>query len=257
MHKYKLFKSPHDHRDHFFTAISHDIKLPASFNLRDQMPHALDQGNLGSCASNVASNVLRFLLKKEHLKEFQPSRLYIYWNTRVNIENSPPNQDTGVCIRDVCKSLNKYHVCDEILCPYDISKFSVAPSLLAYKNANLHKKIRYVSVPQNLTSIKHAILLGIPIMIGIQIYENFESIEVAKTGIVPMPDVENENHLGGHAVTLVGYDDNTKRFTCLNSWGPVEGELDGWGDHGYFTIPYDYILDSDLAQDFWQITFFE
>jgi C1A family cysteine protease len=36
----------------------------------------------------------------------------------------------------------------------------------------------------------------------------------------------------GHAVSVVGYNDNTGAWRCINSWGT------GWGDHGFFDIAY-------------------
>jgi C1A family cysteine protease len=57
----------------------------------------------------------------------------------------------------------------------------------------------------------------------------------------------NEQLLGGHAVLAVGYDDSQRRFIVRNSWGK------DWGMQGYFTIPYAYLLDDNLADDFWTI----
>jgi C1A family cysteine protease len=45
----------------------------------------------------------------------------------------------------------------------------------------------------------------------------------------------------------VGYDDGTQRFIVRNSWGP------GWGMAGYFTMPYAYVTDPNLADDIWTI----
>jgi C1A family cysteine protease len=53
--------------------------------------------------------------------------------------------------------------------------------------------------------------------------------------------------LGGHAVLVVGYDDSTSRFIVRNSWG------DQWAKSGYFEMPYEYLLNSDLSDDFWRI----
>jgi C1A family cysteine protease len=81
---------------------------------------------------------------------------------------------------------------------------------------------------------------------GFTVYESFEGDAVAKTGEVSMPG-PSEKVLGGHAVVAVGYDDSTQRFIVRNSWGP------GWGMGGYFTIPYAYLTDSNLADDFWTV----
>jgi C1A family cysteine protease len=53
--------------------------------------------------------------------------------------------------------------------------------------------------------------------------------------------------IGGHRVMAVGYDDQDALFICRNSWGS------GWGDAGYFYMPYAYLLDNNLSDDFWTI----
>ena len=58
----------------------------------------------------------------------------------------------------------------------------------------------------------------------------------------------DEQTVGGHAVLAVGYDDRAQRFTVRNSWGPT------WGQKGYFTMPYAYLMSASLASDFWMLT---
>jgi C1A family cysteine protease len=53
--------------------------------------------------------------------------------------------------------------------------------------------------------------------------------------------------LGGHVVLAVGYDDAAKRVIVRNSWGA------DWGKKGYFTMPYAYVADRNLSDDFWTI----
>jgi uncharacterized protein YvpB len=252
-HYYPFKKSQPDHRDFKFEIPDEKIALPSSVDLSQKMPPVLDQGNLGSCVSNATSNCLRYLLKKESEKEFQPSRLYIYWNARVNIEKSPADEDTGVAVRDACKAIQKYHACDETIWPYDISKFNVAPPLTAYKNANIYGKFVYSSVNQNLTSLKQTLVKGYPIVFGIQVYDSLENQEVISTGEVPIPDTSSEQLLGGHCIALVGYDDSIGKFTFQNSWGTSCGLPQ---KRGYFHIPYAYVTNPDLACDFWVLSFF-
>ena len=101
-------------------------------------------------------------------------------------------------------------------------------------------------MPRVLNQIKGCLAHGYPFVFGFPVYESFESQEVAKTGVVPMPG-SSEQMLGGHAVLAVGYDDATQRFLVRNSWG------DGWGMGGYFTMPYAYLMDRGLSSDFWAI----
>ena len=49
------------------------------------------------------------------------------------------------------------------------------------------------------------------------------------------------------AVVGVGYDDAKQWFIVRNSWG------NQWGLKGYFTLPYAYVTDENLASDFWTI----
>jgi C1A family cysteine protease len=59
---------------------------------------------------------------------------------------------------------------------------------------------------------------------------------------VPLPS-DKDYILGGHAVTIVGYDNDRKYFICRNSFG------ENWGDRGYFYMPYDYT--AMYAMDAW------
>jgi C1A family cysteine protease len=72
------------------------------------------------------------------------------------------------------------------------------------------------------------------------------SDQVAKTGIVPMPSA-NDQVEGGHAVMALGYDDVHQWYIVRNSWGS------GWGDKGYFYMPYAYMTNNNLCADFWTI----
>ena len=54
-------------------------------------------------------------------------------------------------------------------------------------------------------------------------------------------------HIVRCAVLAVGYSDSAKRFIVRNSWGT------SWGDKGYCTMPYAYLGDRNLSDDFWTI----
>ena len=83
--------------------------------------------------------------------------------------------------------------------------------------------------------MKACLASGWPFVIGFSVYESFESSAVARTGLMPMP-AHGEALLDGHAVLVVGYEDARQVFITRNSWSAQ------WADHGYFYMPYAYLL---------------
>jgi len=177
-----------------------------------------------------------------------PSRLFIYYNERV-IEHTVDN-DNGAQIRDGIKSVNKQGVCPEKLWPYDVGSFTKKPSARCYTEALKHQVLSYQRVVRDLKSMKGCLAQGYPFVFGFTVYDGFETPTVARTGKLEMPK-PNESVQGGHAVVAVGYDDSKKRFIVRNSWGP------GWGLKGYFTMPYEYLEEENLSDDFWTIRLVE
>ena len=185
---------------------------------------------------------VEFMLLQEKLTDFTPSVLFVYYNERV-IEHSTKS-DAGQAIRDGIKTLAKKGVCDSVLWPFDPNKVTKKPTCSCYKQAKQNIILQYEKL-SNITEYKSVLSTGFPFVFGFTVYESFESDEVTKTGIVPMPG-PNEQPLGGHAVMCVGHDDNKQWFIVRNSWGA------SWGDKGYFYLPYAYFT-PDLTDDFWVI----
>jgi len=234
-----------DKRDFYLSARYTKGALPKSVDLSDNAPSKVyDQGNLGSCTGNAIAAAIEFDLKKQGLEVFTPSRLFIYYNERV-IEHSV-SEDAGAMIRDGIKSVRSLGAPPESIWPYSVGKFADKPGKDAYKEAKLHQALSYMRVKQTESQMKSCLASGLPFTLGFAVYDSFESDEVARTGTVNMP-ASNEALLGGHAVLCIGYDDATQRFLIRNSWGP------SWGNNGNFTLPYEYLLNADLADDFWAI----
>ena len=212
-------------------------------DLRPTDSPIFDQGTLGSCTGNALAGALQFLEKKDKVPYIELSRLFIYFDERV-VENTV-NIDSGAQIRDGIKTLAKLGVCSETCWPYNIQNFAVQPGHKCYLEASKHRIYDYYRL-NTLSDMLHCLNNGYPFIFGFSVYSSFETEEVANTGIVNIPTA-NESLLGGHAVTCMGYNDNTQRFLVRNSWGI------NWGQKGYMTMPFEYLTNRSLSDDFWTI----
>lgn len=241
MRIYGWIPSRPDHRDFLYKDIQPTISLPKQIDLRNLCSTVENQGSLGSCTAQALVGNLELLEIKNNQVYKEMSRLFLYYNERLIIKTV--QFDSGAMLRDGIKALAKAGCCSEREWGYDITKFTVRPPLKCYIEA-LHYKITSYFALQNHNELLTCLADGYPFVFGISVYESFESQEVAKTGIVPMPSLDERN-LGGHAVCAVGYDIDRRWFIVRNSWGSE------WGDGGYFYLPFQYV--EHLAADHWTI----
>lgn len=219
--------------------------LPLAVDLERLFPPCYDQAQVGSCTANALAAMVQFEQRRQKLTDFMPSRLFIYYNERV-IEGTVAS-DSGAMLRDGIKSIASQGVCREELWPYDPSKFTHKPAPFCYTRATLHKALKYQAIRQDLGTLHAVLASGQPFVFGFTAFEEFEGDAIAQTGVMSMPSASSKP-IGGHAVVCVGYDAAQRTFKVRNSWGA------DFGDHGHFYMPEAYMLDPNLADDFWVIT---
>lgn len=234
-----------DKRDFLFPMAAAPVVLPPPKH-RLVFPFVYDQGQLGSCTAQAVSAVFQYTELEQDGNAPIPSRLALYYWSRK--EQGTTRYDSGASIRGAMKAASKYGMCRDELWPYDVGRFAYQPKAAARREASNHRMPgrAFARVDQTLDNLKAALVAGNPVAFGFAVYESFMSGAVARTGVVPMPKPV-EKMSGGHAVVLVGYDEGKQVFIVKNSWGK------GWGDEGYCTMPYAFILDQDLCADFWTI----
>lgn len=238
-----------DPRDRVFESLASARfgAVPKSIDLRSLCSPVRDQGQQGSCTGFAISALREFLENKtgkpSPMQTVSPA--YIYYHER-KLEGSVGDCDAGAYPRDGLKVLKKLGVCPESDHPYSDTSCS-APSASAETHA---KALRIKSYQRIMTlgGMKAAIANGNAAVIGIRVYESFESTSAQKTGHVPMPG-PHEDLLGGHAMFCCGYQNSAKHagggyLIVKNSWG-----LD-FGDKGYVYLPYDYVTPM-LMSDIW------
>jgi len=229
-----------------YTTTPQRADLPPIVDHRLMCPPAYTQGELGSCTANAALASVQFEQVQNGIEPtYMPSRLFQYYNTR-KLEGNE-NIDSGATITGTFRALALWGFCPESMWNYDISKFTKSPPPATYEYAqrNMIPYTHYMKVEQTEYNIKECLADGNCIVFGFCLYSSFESEQVARTGVVPLPNTQIEQCKGGHAVLLVGYDDLKRHWIVRNSWGAQ------WGDQGYCYFPYEYLLNPDMAADFW------
>ncbi len=241
-----------DARDYLWLPSPDDIQnLPSKVNLSEFMPPVLNQGQAGSCTAHGVTEALRFIIKKAGEEDRNLARLQLYYDSRAS-ESTPKKDmtrvDSGAAIRDVIKCTREIGVARENLWPYDLNRLKVKPPDNVYADAHQFESITYQRVTVDPIHIKAAIATKYPVVVGMTLFQSFESLDVARTGIVPMPNLNTERPVGGHCMLAYAYGDYPGYITTRNSWGPQ------WGNKGDCYIPEHYIGSTLFAADFWRVT---
>ena len=230
-------------------------RLPSIVSLRKHVPYVYNQGSLGTCVAHSAAQALKIVLERAHSQKYfairlltgsgvyDPSRLYIYYNSR--IESGDTHRDIGTTNYGGVHAVKTYKAADEKFWPYEVGAVNRRPSHEAYADAARFKDFEYSLVSQSAYDLEDALAHGAPVMVGVQLGPSF--VNCGRDGKISMPDLKRERIIGGHSILLVGYDREKRLFEFVNHWGPL------WGDSGFGYIPYDYLTDHNLSGDFYAI----
>jgi C1A family cysteine protease len=241
-----------DPRDRIFEAAMGAFlgATPTTIDLRNLCSPVRDQGQQGSCTGFAMGALREFLENKTGKPKAMQivSPAYIYYHER-KLEGSVADCQAGAYPRDGLKVLKSLGVCPEADAPYSDTTCG-APSATAETHATALKIKSYQRIT-TLNGLKTAVANGNACVIGITVYESFESKAAQTTGHIPMPG-PHEALLGGHALLCCGYKDSTKYagggyLIVKNSWGTA------FGDKGYIYLPYGYAIPS-LMSDIWTAT---
>ena len=155
-------------------------------------------------------------------------------------------------MEDIVHSLQSYGDCKEVSYAYppsDVSHaYTTPPSSAAIAEALKYRtgqtRFSYAMLPAgDLTAVKLILSTNTPVMMGFTVYDIptssyplFEGLDTKNSTYYPLtPSGDLKDGallLGGHAVPIIGFDDNNQRFLCQNSWGA------SWGNAGFFYMPY-------------------
>lgn len=213
--------------------ISPQQLLPQKVDLRPYFSPIRNQSKFGTCVAFAATGLREYYIGKytdakgSDITYLSP--LYVYY---------PSGPDDGMTFYSAFDIMLRKGIPPETERPYDPNRsnteqFYAPITELQRKNAAPYKinNFRYINRYRMIDDIKQAVANGDPVMVGIEVYPNFDS--TPPTGIVP--PVGEKKSRGGHALVVVGYDEENQWFIMRNSWG------ERFGDKGYAYMRYDIL----------------
>ena len=223
--------------------------LLSTYNIYDKFPeffpNLLEQGDLDSCVPTCISMLYCYQAKRQNnYLSFNISRLFLYWNVR-KLYNEL-SDDNGSRIIDCINVLSSIGAPPEFVFPYNEKKIYSKPDTSLNLFAAYCKLLGSKEIDRS--DIKKELITNNPVLFGIKVFSSFNSEHAKKTGIIKIPDLETDELLAGHSALLVGYDDTTNLYTFINTWG------NSWGDGGLGYIPYEYINNPELSDEFYVMT---
>lgn len=211
---------------------------PRSVDLSSNFPVPGDQGRQSSCVGWATAFALKSYQEKvemgwslntsAHL--FSPSFLYNQING---------GQDRGSYIYEALDLAVNKGLATLSLMPYSDTDYRTQPSAAALAEAAKYKAASWDRV-NDTSQIKAALVNRKPVVAGIKVYQQLMNLS-GSNSVYNTATGENQ---GGHAVTIVGYDDDRYggAFKVINSWSQ------NWGDGGYFWMPYSFAAQGILSE---------
>jgi hypothetical protein len=214
-------KSPRDDRDFLVGAIySSPVVLPKTLDYRPDLPPIRNQGAQGSCSAQTAASMKEWqeYTDVQYIGYMSPQFVY---NLRENAG------EYGMYPRDTMKILKNEGIVPEKEYPYESTEDISDDLKAAAKMYVINGYARIYTVED----LKKALVANGPCYLA---------FPVRNWGPEFWRNLGNDANYGGHAVTCVGYTEDS--FIIRNSWG------DDWGYEGYTYFPF---LEFDQMWEAW------
>lgn len=208
------------------------VNLPPVFDLRNIngknfVTSIKNQKDCGSCVSFGTIATVEASLRMQHNDpnlqvDFSEAHLFFCHG-----QAEGRNCSTGWWPQSAYEALKTKGVVDESCYPYDEGLIKKDCSGLCTDSNNRLTKIKnYTELTGNPAKIKEWLSTKGPVSAAIIVYQDFLSY---RKGVYKHV---TGNQVGGHCISIVGYDDSQGCWICKNSWNNT------WGEQGFFRIAY-------------------
>lgn len=213
--------------------------IPSSVILTGYCPEVRSQGQYGTCTSWASSYAARTISEailngwtdkaKITREAFAPNFIY----TQIKDANDHDCQN-GSCIDDALKVMRYRGVPKlydfDIMCATSIPEWVFTKALSNTIDDYFQVFSIFSDGGKKISATKKSLSENRPVIIGMNVPESF----MRSFGSDVWNKTEANNLGGGHAMCVVGYDDNRYggAFLLMNSWGL------NWGNNGYIWVKY-------------------
>jgi C1A family cysteine protease len=205
---------------------------PASYSLKQYAQSPGDQGQVGSCVAWATGYTgIGLLMNEQGITGDPMAPMFIYAQIAKGNDQGtwasvalPMERDQGIDTK-----------ADYWQGDFD---YTTQPDAAERTNAAHYKISGYTDLTNSadrVTAIKNAIASGLPVPIGFHVKSSFYNLTATNDIYVP-----KGQYVGGHEVTIVGYDANY--VTIENSWGK------NWGNQGFFRMSWSTITSRDVNE---------
>ena len=211
-----------------------------SYSLKEYAPIPGNQGNVGSCFAWASAYAARTIMESEYFNRTDKilttkmafSPMFLYHAVR-QYSNAPADTDGG-SIFDTVLVMAETGLPRRVTFDEDLAANIRQTEQRSFSNPVAGFGILFTSIASpayRVDRVKRSIQDGDPVIIAVFVPDSFDN---AKDLWVP-EDNEKADPKNGHALCVVGYDDNKYggAFEVINSWG------EEWGNGGYTWISYD------------------
>ena len=217
--------------------------LPSQVSLKHFAPTPGNQGGQGSCVGWATAYAARTLAEATRFEmgdkrsidqtRFSPSFIF----NQIKLGSCDEGGSLPTDALALMESVGVPLLSDF---PYTDTECHSAPSddvirkAANYKIKGFQRLFPYDSSAKHI-SVRRSLANGHPVVIGMLISHDFSRVRGVYDGTDKDYAALKADKLGGHAMTVVGYDDHKHggAFEIMNSWGT------GWGENGYTWLTYE------------------
>ena len=224
--------------------------LPTSVINTKHLPPVGDQGWQGSCNAWASTYYVWTYMINWFNNNPNPSTYDEIFSPAFTYNHINDGSDSGSYPEDAQYLIATMGACHWATMPYNDSDYTTWGSTDAYLEAMKYRAgdwyVIDLSTDEGINQLKQLLADGYIAEIGIYVYDEFEDFN--STNNIYAVNQSHGNYKGGHAVTIIGYNDSLPTpdgygaFRLVNSWGT------DWGDNGYFWMTYEAIKNPLLCQ---------